>query len=59
MNNLNEKAIDQLNVLMKGTPIEFGITLSGNPINPETITKMQGELGTEENADLGKTRITF
>lgn len=45
--------------LLKRTPTEFSITLSGTQMTKDVIEEIQSELNTPEQSDLGKQRLLF
>jgi hypothetical protein len=59
MNPLTDDDKDDILSLLKRTPIEFSITLSGTEFSQSTIKQIWNELKTEENPDLGKQRLLF
>lgn len=59
MNPLDDNNKDDILNLLKRTPEEFSITLSGTNFSKDAINEIWTELNTEENPDLGKQRLLF
>ncbi len=50
MNDLTNEIMDEVGALLRRTPDEFGITLSGNMIEHDRILRLQEDL-VDENQD--------
>lgn len=59
MNDIEEEAKDELMELMKRTPDEFSITLSGTGFTENTVHEMSEALATDENPNLGLQRLIY
>jgi hypothetical protein len=59
MNPIDEETRDQVLEIMKRTPEEFSLTLSGTDFSENTIHEMTEELSTDENPNLGAQRIIY
>jgi hypothetical protein len=59
MNPIGDESQDAISDLLKRTPNEFSITLSGTNFSKDVIELMWSELNTEDNPILGKQRLLF
>jgi len=59
MNLLDDSHKDEILALLKRTPEEFSITLSGTGFSKAVIEEIWKELSTEENPELGQQRLLF
>lgn len=59
MNPIGDDSKDDILDLLKRTPNEFSITLSGTQISKDSVKEIWSELNTEENPELGMQRLLF
>jgi predicted transcriptional regulator len=59
MNPIGDESKDEILNLLKRTPNEFSITLSGTQVSKEAVQEIWSELNSEENPELGKQRLLY
>ena len=59
MNPIDDSSKDLFAELLKRTPNDFSITLSGTQMSKESVEEIWAQLNTEENPELGKQRLLF
>lgn len=59
MNPIDDESAEEIADLLKRTPAEFSITLSGTQISKSVVEKIWKQLNTDENPELGKQRLLF
>jgi len=59
MNPIDDEAREYVIDLMKRTPEEFSVTLSGTDFDENTVHEMTEQLSTDENPNLGEQRIIY
>ena len=59
MNPITDDSKNLILDLLKRTPNEFSITLSGTQMTKEVVQEIHGELNTDEMPDLGRQRLLF